>query len=52
MRPAHIIGGQIIFGFGLYDEYYAVIDFFHGFIPLLLFVTGIIAVVYGIKELK
>jgi len=43
----------LVLGFyGLYDEYYAVIDFFHGFIPLFLVFAGIIAIIYGIKSLK
>ena len=50
---AFLAGILMILGiYGLYDEYYAVIDFFHGIIPLFLFATGIIAVIYGIKQLK
>ena len=50
---AAIAGVLTVLGiFGLYDEYYAVIDFLHGFIPLFLFTTGIIAVISGIKQLK
>ena len=50
---ATIAGVLIVLGiFGLYDEYYAVVDFLHGFIPLFLFVTGIVAVISGIKQLK
>jgi hypothetical protein len=50
---AAIAGVLIVLGiFGLYDEYYAVVDFLHGFIPLFLFATGIVAVISGIKQLK
>lgn len=37
--------------FGLYDEYYAVLDFFSGFIPVFLIVCGMISLVYGFKKL-
>jgi len=48
-----LAGILLILGtYGLYDEYYAAIDFFHGFIPLFLFAIGIIAVISGIKQLK
>lgn len=50
---AAVAGVFIVLGiFGLYDEYYAVVDFLHGFIPLFLFATGIVAVISGIKQLK
>ncbi len=39
-------------GYGLYDEYYAVLDFFNGFIPLLLLVIGVVAVVCGIRKVN
>ncbi len=41
----------ILGGYGFYDEYYAVMDFFHGLLPLLFMVTGITLVIYGIKKL-
>ncbi|MBF0451866.1 MAG: hypothetical protein HQK75_14270 [Candidatus Magnetomorum sp.] len=42
----------LLIGFyGLYDEYYAVMDFFYGLLPLFLFASGIIAIVHGIKKL-
>ena len=37
--------------YGLYDEYYAVLDFFSGFIPIFLIVGGMISLVCGIKKL-
>lgn len=37
--------------YGLYDEYYAVVDFFNGLLPVLLVVAGLLAVVHGIKKL-
>jgi hypothetical protein len=37
--------------YGLYDEYYAVKDFFYGLLPPLLIVAGLVSVVQGIKKL-
>ncbi|NVM23462.1 MAG: hypothetical protein HWN68_16985 [Desulfobacterales bacterium] len=37
--------------YGLYDEYYAVVDFFNGLIPPLLIVLGLVSVVHGIRRL-
>lgn len=37
--------------YGLYDEYYAVMDFFYGLFPPLLIVAGLVSVVQGIKKL-
>ena len=37
--------------YGLYDEYYATLDFFNGFLPILLIVAGIASVIHGIREL-
>ncbi len=37
--------------YGLYDEYYAVADFFSGVIPPLLIVVGLVSVVHGIRKL-
>lgn len=39
-------------GYGLYDEYYAVLDFFYGFLPLFLIGGGIVSIICGIKTLK
>lgn len=49
-----ILAGIFLFlGFyGLYDEYYAVLDFFSGFLPILLIIAGVASVVHGIKELN
>ena len=37
--------------YGLYDEYYAVMDFFYGLLPPLLIVVGLVSVFHGIKKL-
>lgn len=37
--------------YGIYDEYYAVLDFFYGMSPPLLVVAGLVSVVHGIKKL-
>jgi len=38
--------------YGLYDEYYAVMDLIYGVFPILLFAGGITAVVHGIQNVK
>jgi MHS family proline/betaine transporter-like MFS transporter len=35
--------------YGLYDEYYAVIDFLSGVVPLLLIITGMVCIAHGFK---
>ncbi|SLM32723.1 Magnetosome protein MamI. Homology with gene DMR_41140 of RS-1 [Desulfamplus magnetovallimortis] len=42
----------VIGAYGIYDEYYAVLDFFYGFLPLFLVSSGVISVTYGITRLK
>ncbi|KPA19041.1 magnetosome protein MamI-2 [Candidatus Magnetomorum sp. HK-1] len=43
----------LIVGFyGLYDEYYAVMDLLYGIFPIALFAGGITAVVHGIQSVK
>lgn len=37
--------------YGLYDEYYAVMDFFEGMLPPLLVVAGLVSIFHGIKKL-
>ena len=37
--------------YGLYDEYYAVMDFFSGMMPPLLVVAGLVSIFHGIKKL-
>lgn len=37
--------------YGLYEEYYAVMDFFNGLFPPLLVVVGLISIFHGIKNL-
>jgi hypothetical protein len=36
--------------YGLYDEYYTVVDFFHGMFPPLFIVGGLVSVVHGIRK--
>jgi hypothetical protein len=38
--------------YGLYDEYYTVIDFFHGLFPLLFIIGGLISVIHGLRKLS
>ncbi len=48
-----LAGVFLIVGFyGLYDEYYAVLDFCYGFLPFFLLITGVVSLTYGIKKLK
>lgn len=44
-----LIGFYGIFAGG--DEYYATLDFFNGFLPILLIGAGAASLVHGIKEL-
>ena len=37
--------------YGLYDEYYAVLDFFYGLMPPLFIAVGLVSVFHGIKKL-
>jgi hypothetical protein len=37
--------------YGFYDEYFAVMDFFSGFLPPMLVVGGLVSVIHGIKTL-
>ena len=37
--------------YGLYEEYYAVMDFLNGLFPPLLIVVGLVSVFHGIKKL-
>lgn len=47
-----IVGAFFLFIglYGLYDEYYAVVDFFNGGIPPLLILVGIVSVLNGIRK--
>ena len=38
--------------YGLYDEYYAVMDFFSGMLPPLLVIAGLVSIFHGIKKLS
>ena len=38
--------------YGLYDEFYSVLDFFKGFIPVFLIILGAVSLVHGIKTLR
>ncbi|HIJ19418.1 MAG TPA: hypothetical protein HPP58_00070 [Deltaproteobacteria bacterium] len=55
LRTANFIVASLLLVlglYGLYDEYYAVIDFFYGLMPPLLVFGGIVSIVYGIKKLR
>jgi uncharacterized membrane protein YccC len=49
------LGVAVVFLFvglyGLYDEYYTVVDFFHGLFPPLFTVAGLLSVIHGIRKL-
>ena len=38
--------------YGLYDEYYVVVDFVLGLLPILLIAVGVVSAVYGVKRLS
>lgn len=37
--------------YGLYDEYYTVVDFFYGLYPPLFIISGMISVFHGIRKM-
>lgn len=56
-RPstAHIVAGLVLMAvsvYGFYDEYYAVIDFLKGALPLGMVGSGSIAVASGVRRLR
>lgn len=54
-RWPHLLGGVIALGlgiFGLYDEYFTVIEFFKGAVQPLLSFAGLIAILAGILGTK
>jgi UDP-N-acetylmuramyl pentapeptide phosphotransferase/UDP-N-acetylglucosamine-1-phosphate transferase len=54
-KTGHIIFGLLFLGVGIYgffDEYYAVLDFFKGSVPLAMLVIGMVSVASGVKQLK
>ncbi|MBF0226396.1 MAG: hypothetical protein HQK76_13155 [Desulfobacterales bacterium] len=52
-KPNAIAAGAllVIGAYGVYDEFYAVLDFFNGFIPIFLILAGGVGVGYGIKKI-
>lgn len=55
LRKANLVMASLLLILGLYglfDEYYAVIDFFYGLMPPLLVCAGILSIVYGVKKLR
>jgi UDP-N-acetylmuramyl pentapeptide phosphotransferase/UDP-N-acetylglucosamine-1-phosphate transferase len=53
--PAHIVFGLILVSvgiYGFYDEYYAVLDFVKGAVPLAMVGGGSVAVVSGVNRLR
>ena len=38
--------------YGVYDEYYATMDFINGILPILMVVGGLIALVHGIRHIR
>ena len=54
-RPGHIGAGLVLLGlavYGFYDEYYAVLDFLKGSVPLAMVGAGSVAVMSGIHRLR
>ena len=53
--PAHIVFGLLMLClaiYGFYDEYYAVIDFVKGALPLGMVGAGSVAVLSGVRRLR
>jgi len=38
--------------YGLYDEYYATMDFINGILPILMVFGGLVALIHGIIQVK
>ena len=54
LRKANFITATLLLVLGLYglfDEYYAVMDFFYGLMPPLLVAVGIVSIIHGVKKL-
>ena len=54
-KLGHVVFGVTLLGVGIYgffDEYYAVLDFLKGSVPLALLLLGMVAVVAGVKHLE
>ena len=54
-KIGHVVFGAVLLGVGIYgffDEYYAVLDFFKGSVPLVLLLVGMVQVVAGVKHLE
>ncbi len=56
-RPStpHIVGGLVLLAvsiYGFYDEYYAVLDFVKGALPLGMVGAGSVAVLSGVNRLR
>ncbi len=56
-RPStgHIVAGLVLLAlavYGFYDEYFAVLDFTKGALPVAMVVIGTIAVLSGVKRLR
>ena len=53
-KTGHVVFGVVLLGLGIYgffDEYYAVLDFFKGSVPLLMLLLGMVSVAAGVKHL-
>jgi len=53
-RATHVGLGLLLLGigiYGFYDEYFAVLDFFKGAVPLALLGVGMVSVVAGVRQL-
>ena len=42
----------VVGGWGLWDEYLAVLDFLNGFLPLFLTAAGVVALASGIRKIR
>ncbi len=54
-KVGHVVSGLVLLGLGVYgffDEYFAVLDFFKGSVPLVLLLAGMVSVVAGVKHLE
>lgn len=54
LKLPHVAVGLVLLGlgiYGFYDEYFAVLDFFKGAVPLALLGIGMVSVVSGVRQL-
>ena len=55
MKKVNLVVGVLFTAvgcYGIYDEYYATMDFLRGLLPIFLIVGGLTALIHGINKIK